>query len=78
MYWNVHLAKDDLYEGVEDIINAADFIEKSDGAQPTFIQTTASASSSTCSPAPSRPETRHGTTGSTTPPAGPPNLIRHA
>jgi peroxiredoxin family protein len=33
----MHLAKDDLYEGVEDIINAADFIEKSDGAQLMFI-----------------------------------------
>jgi peroxiredoxin family protein len=33
----MHLAKDDLYEGVEDIINAADFIEKTDGAQLLFI-----------------------------------------
>ncbi len=28
---------DDLYEGVEDIINAADFIEMTDGAQLLFI-----------------------------------------
>lgn len=33
----MHLAKDDLYEGVEDIINAANFIEKTDGAQLLFI-----------------------------------------
>jgi peroxiredoxin family protein len=33
----MHLAKDDLYEGVEGIINAADFIEKSGGAQLLFI-----------------------------------------
>lgn len=33
----MHLAKDDLYEGIEDIINAADFIEKTDGAQLLFI-----------------------------------------
>jgi peroxiredoxin family protein len=33
----MHLTKDDLYEGVEDIINAADFIEKTDGAQLLFI-----------------------------------------
>jgi peroxiredoxin family protein len=33
----MHLAKDDLYEGVEDIINASDFIEKTDGAQLLFI-----------------------------------------
>jgi peroxiredoxin family protein len=33
----MHLAKEDLYEGVEDIINAADFIEKTDGAQLLFI-----------------------------------------
>jgi peroxiredoxin family protein len=33
----MHLSKDDLYEGVEDIINAADFIEKTDGAQLLFI-----------------------------------------
>jgi len=33
----MHLNKDDLYEGVEDIINAADFIEKTDGAQLLFI-----------------------------------------
>ena len=28
---------DDLYEGVEDIINAIDFIEMTDGAQLLFI-----------------------------------------
>ena len=33
----MHLDKDDLYEGVEDIINAADFIEKTEGAQLLFI-----------------------------------------
>jgi peroxiredoxin family protein len=33
----MHLTKDDLYDGVEDIINAADFIEKTDGAQLLFI-----------------------------------------
>jgi peroxiredoxin family protein len=33
----MHLAEDDLYEGVEGIINAADFIEKTDGAQLLFI-----------------------------------------
>jgi peroxiredoxin family protein len=33
----MHLTKDDLYEGVEDIINASDFIEKTDGAQLLFI-----------------------------------------
>jgi peroxiredoxin family protein len=33
----MHLTKDDLYDAVEDIINAADFIEKSDGAQLLFI-----------------------------------------
>ncbi|MFI7547438.1 DsrE/DsrF/DrsH-like family protein [Actinoplanes sp. NPDC049599] len=33
----MHLAKDDLYDGVEDIINAADFIEKTAGAQLLFI-----------------------------------------
>jgi peroxiredoxin family protein len=33
----MHLTKDDLYDGVEDIINAADFIEKSAGAQLLFI-----------------------------------------
>ncbi|MCM4081225.1 DsrE/DsrF/DrsH-like family protein [Paractinoplanes hotanensis] len=33
----MHLSKDDLYDGVEDIINAADFIEKTDGAQLLFI-----------------------------------------
>jgi peroxiredoxin family protein len=32
-----HLTMDDLYEGVEDIINASDFIEKSAGAQLLFI-----------------------------------------
>src|SRR5512144_58214 len=29
----MHLSKDDLYHGVEDIINASDFIEKTAGAQ---------------------------------------------
>jgi peroxiredoxin family protein len=33
----MHLTKDDLYGAVEDIINAADFIEKTDGAQLLFI-----------------------------------------
>ncbi|HWS39074.1 MAG TPA: DsrE/DsrF/DrsH-like family protein [Actinoplanes sp.] len=33
----MHLAKPDLYDGVEDIINAADFIEKTHGAQLLFI-----------------------------------------
>jgi len=33
----MHLSKDDLYDGVEDIINAAAFIEKTDGAQLLFI-----------------------------------------
>ena len=33
----MHLTKDDLYDAVEDIINAADFIEKTDGAQLLFI-----------------------------------------
>jgi peroxiredoxin family protein len=33
----MRLSKDDLYEGVEDIINAADFIEKTNGAQLLFI-----------------------------------------
>ncbi|MBM2616330.1 DsrE/DsrF/DrsH-like family protein [Actinoplanes sp. LDG1-06] len=33
----MHLTEDDLYEGVEDIISAADFIEKTDGAQLLFI-----------------------------------------
>jgi peroxiredoxin family protein len=28
---------DDMYEGVEDIINATDFIEMTDGAQLLFI-----------------------------------------
>ncbi len=32
-----HLTMDDLYEGVEDIISASDFIEKTDGAQLLFI-----------------------------------------
>jgi peroxiredoxin family protein len=32
-----HLGMDDLYEGVEDIISAADFIEMTDGAQLLFI-----------------------------------------
>ena len=33
----MHLSKDDLYDGVEEIINAADFIEKTEGAQLLFI-----------------------------------------
>src|SRR6266702_7162897 len=33
----MHLDEDDLYEGVEAIINASDFIEKTDGAQLLFI-----------------------------------------
>ena len=33
----MHLAKGDLYDAVEGIINAADFIEKTDGAQLLFI-----------------------------------------
>jgi peroxiredoxin family protein len=33
----MHLSKDDLYHGVEDIINASDFIEKTGGAQLLFI-----------------------------------------
>lgn len=33
----MHLDEDDLYEAVEGIINAADFIEKTDGAQLLFI-----------------------------------------
>ena len=32
-----HLSKDDLYDGVDDIINASDFIEMTDGAQLLFI-----------------------------------------
>jgi peroxiredoxin family protein len=32
-----HLTKDDLYDEVEDIISASDFIEKTDGAQLLFI-----------------------------------------
>ncbi len=32
-----HLTLDDLYEGVEGIISASDFIEKTDGAQLLFI-----------------------------------------
>ena len=32
-----HLKKDDLYDGVEAIINARDFIEMTDGAQLLFI-----------------------------------------
>src|SRR5687767_3395798 len=32
-----HLTEDDLYEGVEGIISAADFIEKTEGAQLLFI-----------------------------------------
>ena len=33
----MHLSKSDLYRGVEDIINASDFIEKTAGAQLLFI-----------------------------------------
>jgi peroxiredoxin family protein len=33
----MHLAKDDLYDAVEGVINAADFIEKTEGAQLLFI-----------------------------------------
>jgi peroxiredoxin family protein len=33
----MHLTMDDLYEAVEGIINAADFIEKTEGAQLLFI-----------------------------------------
>ncbi len=33
----MHLSETDLYEGVESIINAAEFIEKTDGAQLLFI-----------------------------------------
>ncbi|WP_432837559.1 DsrE/DsrF/DrsH-like family protein [Dactylosporangium sp. CA-092794] len=33
----MRLTKADLYDAVEDIINAADFIEKTDGAQLLFI-----------------------------------------
>ena len=32
-----HLTMDDLYEGVEGIISATDFIELTDGAQLLFI-----------------------------------------
>ena len=32
-----HLTEDDLYDGVEGIISAADFIEKTNGAQLLFI-----------------------------------------
>lgn len=32
-----HLEKDDLYDEVEDIISASDFIEKTEGAQLLFI-----------------------------------------
>ncbi|GAA4607271.1 peroxiredoxin family protein [Actinoplanes octamycinicus] len=33
----MRLTRDDLYDGVEDIINASDFIEKTDGAPLLFI-----------------------------------------
>src|SRR5690349_13382951 len=33
----MHLAEDDLYDGVEAIISAADFVEKTEGAQLLFI-----------------------------------------
>jgi hypothetical protein len=32
-----HLSADDLWEGVDGIINASDFIEMTDGAQLLFI-----------------------------------------
>jgi len=32
-----HLTADDLYDGVEDIISASDFIDKTNGAQLLFI-----------------------------------------
>jgi peroxiredoxin family protein len=32
-----HLTKEDLYDGVEDIISASDFIDKTEGAQFIFI-----------------------------------------
>ena len=32
-----HLTMDDLYDDVEDIISASDFIEKTEGAQLLFI-----------------------------------------
>jgi predicted peroxiredoxin len=32
-----HLTEEDLYDGVEAIINASDFIEMTDGAQLLFI-----------------------------------------
>jgi peroxiredoxin family protein len=32
-----HLTESDLYDGVEAIINASDFIEMTDGAQLLFI-----------------------------------------
>jgi peroxiredoxin family protein len=32
-----HEAPDDLYEGVEDIIGATEFIEMSEGAQIIFV-----------------------------------------
>ncbi len=31
------LARTDLYDGVEDVISAADFIELSEGAQVIFV-----------------------------------------
>ena len=33
----MHLTEDDLYEEVEGIISAADFIDKTNGAQLLFI-----------------------------------------
>ena len=33
----MHLSEDDLYEAVEGIINASDFIEKTEGAQLLFV-----------------------------------------
>jgi peroxiredoxin family protein len=32
-----HLTKEDLYDEVEDVISASDFIEKTEGAQLLFI-----------------------------------------
>jgi peroxiredoxin family protein len=32
-----HLSKEDLWDGVDDIINASDFIELTNGAQLLFI-----------------------------------------
>ena len=40
-----HLTKDDLYDEVEDIISASDFIEKTVGTQMLFIQSSPFSSS---------------------------------